>query len=66
MLRSPLHFVASKALMVIGWSGRVSGNAFSIPVGYQRHGDALIVLISKRDERRWWKNSRTPWPAERP
>jgi hypothetical protein len=50
--------------MVIGWSGRVSGNAFSIPVGYQRHGDALIVLISKRDEKRWWKNFRTPWPAE--
>lgn len=64
LLRSPLHFIASKGLMLLGWSGRTSGRTFSIPVGYQRHGDALIVLISKRDEKRWWKNFRTPWPAE--
>jgi hypothetical protein len=64
LLRSPLHFIASKGLMLLGWSGRTSGRTFSIPVGYQRKGDVLIVLISKRDEKSWWKNFRTPWPAD--
>ncbi len=63
LLRSPLHFVASKGLMVLSWEGRKSGRSFSIPVGVQPHGDGLVVLISKRDEKQWWKNFRTPWPA---
>jgi hypothetical protein len=64
LLRSPLHAIASKGLMIVSWSGRKSGALFSIPVGYQRDGDAIIVLISKPDQKSWWKNFRTPWPAE--
>jgi len=64
LLRSPLHGVASKGLMVLSWTGRRSGRRFSIPVGYQRDGDAVIVLISKPTEKRWWKNFREPWAAE--
>jgi hypothetical protein len=64
LLRSPLHFIASKGLLVIHWSGRSSGRAFSIPVGYQPDGDAVIVMISKPAEKNWWKNFRSPWPAE--
>jgi hypothetical protein len=64
LLRSPLHGVASKGLMVLSWTGRRSGRRFSIPVGYQRDGDSVIVLISKPAEKRWWKNFREPWAAE--
>lgn len=64
LLRSPLHFLASKGLMVVRWSGRKSGTRFAIPVGYQRDGDIVTVLISKPAEKNWWKNFRTPWPAE--
>ena len=64
LLRSPLHFIASKGLMVLSWSGRKSGRSFSIPVGCQVDGDAVIVLLSKPNEKSWWKNFRTPWPAE--
>ncbi len=64
LLRSRLHFVASKNLMIVGWSGRKTGRTFSIPVGYQLDGDAVIVLISKRDDKRWWKNFKSPWPAD--
>lgn len=63
LLRSPLHPVASKGLMVLGWSGRKSGRRFTIPVGYQRDGDDIVVLLSKPAEKSWWKNFRTPWPA---
>ena len=64
LLRSRLLFVASKGLMVVSWSGRKSGRHFSIPVGYQTDGDAVIVLLSKPREKTWWKNFREPWPAE--
>jgi len=64
ILRSRLHFLASRGLMVVAWSGRKTGRPFSIPVGYQPHGDALIVLISKPSAKSWWKNFQSPWPAE--
>ncbi len=64
LLRSPLHFVTSKALMLLSWSGRKSGQSFSIPVGYQQDGDTVIVLITKPAEKSWWKNFREPWAAE--
>ena len=64
LLRSPLHFVASKGLLVLSWEGRQSGRRFSIPLGYQEDGAEIFVLISKREEKRWWKNFRSSWPAE--
>jgi hypothetical protein len=64
LLRSPLHFLASKGLLLLSWNGRRSGRTFSIPVGYQRDGNAVIVLISKPGEKTWWKNFREPWAAK--
>jgi len=64
LLRSRLHFVASKGLMLLSWKGRRSGREYCIPVGYQRDDNAVIVLISKPDEKTWWKNFRLPWSAE--
>ena len=64
LLRSQFHSLASKGLMLVSWSGRKTGRSFSIPVGYQREEDSVLVLISKPMEKAWWKNFRTPWPAE--
>jgi hypothetical protein len=64
LLRSPLHFFASKMLMLVSWSGRQSGRQYSIPVGYQPDGDDVIVMLSKPVEKSWWKNFRSPWPAD--
>ncbi|MCH7788568.1 MAG: hypothetical protein IH940_03910 [Acidobacteria bacterium] len=64
LLRSPAHRLASKGLMELRWNGRSSGTAFRAPVGYQRSGDQVTVLISKPDQKSWWKNFRSEWPAE--
>jgi hypothetical protein len=64
LLRSRAHVIASKGLMVLSWEGRRSGNHYTIPVGYQRDGDAIVVLLSKPHDKTWWKNFREPWPAE--
>ena len=64
VLRSRLHMLLSGALCVVSWSGRKSGRRFSIPTGYQRHGDEVIVMLTKPGDKTWWKNFRSPWPAE--
>ena len=64
ILRSRLHMLLSGALCVVSWSGRKSGRRVSIPTGYQRHGDEVIVMLTKPGDKTWWKNFRSPWPAE--
>jgi hypothetical protein len=64
ILRSRFHMLLSGALCVVSWSGRQSGKRFSIPTGYQREGDEVIVMLTKPFEKSWWKNFRSPWPAD--
>lgn len=64
LLRSRFHALASRAFVVVSWSGRKSGRRFSIPTGYQRDGDDVVVMLSKPGEKTWWKNFRSPWPAD--
>lgn len=64
LLRSRFHALASKTLLVVSWSGRKTGRRFSIPTGYQRDADDVVVLLSKPGEKTWWKNFRSPWPAD--
>ena len=54
ILRSPLHFLASKNLIFITFQGRKSKKIFNIPVSYHREGNDLIALTLKQNL--WWKN----------
>ena len=54
ILRSPLHFLASKDLIFITFQGRKSKKTFNIPVSYHREGNDLIALTLKKNL--WWKN----------
>ena len=54
ILRSPLHFLASKNLIFITFQGRKSRKTFNIPVSYHREGNNLIALTLKQNL--WWKN----------
>ena len=56
VLRSPAHAVLSSHLMLITVTGRRSGRAFTIPVGYERHGDRLVVSLQWPERKRWWRN----------
>ncbi len=64
VLRSPLHGLASGGLMLLTFTGRHSGRRFTIPVGYQRDGDVLTVMVSYAARKQWWKNYREPGPVE--
>ncbi len=64
VLRSPLHPLLSRGLMLITVTGRRSGRRYTIPVGYQRDGAVVTVLVSKARRKSWWRNYRTPGPVE--
>ncbi len=56
LLRSPLHFLVSGGLMLLGYTGRRSGKAYTTPVNYLELKDGLYILSTR--ERVWWRNLR--------
>ena len=54
LLKSPLHFFASKNLIFITFRGRKTKRSFNIPVSYHQDGNELIALTLKKNL--WWKN----------
>ena len=45
-------------------TGRRSGRRYTIPVGYQLHGDSVRVLVSKPHRKQWWRNFCAPAAVE--
>jgi hypothetical protein len=52
VLRSPVHWPASRRLLLLSITGRRTGTVYTFPVGYHRDGD-LIKIVSART---WWRN----------
>ncbi len=44
ILRSPGHARLSGALALLTFTGRKSGRRYTIPVGYQREGDTVVIF----------------------
>lgn len=63
VLRSPFHWALSFGLMLITVTGRRTGRVYTIPVGYQRDGDVITVLVSNAPTKQWWRNFHEPAPA---
>ncbi len=56
LLRSPLHFIISKNIMLMTYSGRKTGKSYTVPMNYLENGED-VYTISSRD-RVWWRNLR--------
>ena len=52
VLRSPLHGIASRSVMLITFRGRKSGKIYTTPISYLREGDWVTAFTGAR----WWKN----------
>jgi deazaflavin-dependent oxidoreductase (nitroreductase family) len=52
MLRSPLHRVASRSVMLITFSGRKSGKIYTTPISYAREGDVVTAFTGAK----WSRN----------
>ncbi len=56
LLRSPLHATISGNVLALTYTGRKSGQRFTVPVNYVSDGRRLI--ITSTPARTWWRNLR--------
>src|SRR3990172_3932708 len=56
VLKSPLHGMIRKGVMLVTVTGRKSGKSISTPMNYLRDGNTLWVISWR--ERTWWRNLR--------
>jgi hypothetical protein len=52
LLQSPLHWLLSNSMLLLTFTGRVSGRQFIIPVTYFLSQGKIVIFTSNR----WWKN----------
>lgn len=52
ILHTPMHGMVSKTTLLITFTGRKSGKAFTTPVSYSKEGDQVYVFTHAA----WWKN----------
>ena len=58
VLRSPLHRIVSKSILLISFTGRKSGKIYTTPVSYSQHGDRITIFTHAN----WWKNLKEGLP----
>ncbi len=63
-LCSPLPWLASGRVMLIGYTGRRTGRRITIPVSYLRSGSEISVTVGRHGQKQWWKNLATESPVE--
>jgi hypothetical protein len=56
LLRSPLHWLASRRLALISYTGRRSGRRYTIPVGYEMAGLEVTITVGSPDRKVWWRS----------
>jgi len=54
VLRSPLHGILSKGMMLITVAGRKTGKKYTLPVEYFE-ADGFLWIVTSRN-RTWWRN----------
>ena len=62
LLRSPLHMLVSKSMIVLTYTGRKSGKTFSLPVNYLMDGN--LLYCASQTNRVWWRNLRDGRPVQ--
>jgi deazaflavin-dependent oxidoreductase (nitroreductase family) len=59
VLRSPMHGIVSKTVLLITFTGRKSGKIYTTPVSYSQNGDQVTIFTHAE----WWKNLRNGEPV---
>jgi deazaflavin-dependent oxidoreductase (nitroreductase family) len=59
VLRSPVHGMVSKTVLLITFTGRKSGKTYTTPVSYSQFDDQVYIFTHAA----WWKNLRSGAPV---
>jgi len=60
LLRTPFGRRLGRGLMVLRYTGTVTGRPHELVVQYARDGDTVWVLVGQADRKTWWHNLRQP------
>jgi len=63
LLRSPFHGLLSGQILLLTYTGRKSGRRYTLPVGFIRDADALLVVSQHSELKHWWRNLRDGAPV---
>lgn len=58
-LRSPVHGMVSRTILLLTFTGRKSGKTYTTPVSYSQSGDQVTIFTHAA----WWKNLRSGAPV---
>jgi hypothetical protein len=64
LLRTSAGRRLGRGLMVLRYTGTVSGRPHELVVQYARDGDTVWVLVGHADRKTWWHNLRSPADVE--
>ena len=56
ILRSPAHPIMSGSTLLIRYTGRHTGNEFTLPVQYADAHHGLVVMVGEPETKTWWRN----------
>jgi hypothetical protein len=56
LLRSPLHGLRSRKVMLLEFCGRRSGRRYLMPVSYWERTPSDVVCLTSAEWSRWWRN----------
>jgi deazaflavin-dependent oxidoreductase (nitroreductase family) len=59
VLRSPVHGMVSKTVLLITFTGRKSGKTYTTPVSYSQYDDQVYIFTHAD----WWKNLHSGTPV---
>ena len=62
-LASPFG-VLSGRVVLLRYTGRVSGLPRRLPVNCGRYEDGYLIRVGRPENKTWWRNFREPWPVE--
>jgi F420H(2)-dependent quinone reductase len=60
LLRSPLHRLLGRSLVILSYQGRKTGRWHSLPCMYARDRQDLYIVPGQPDRKVWWRNLRQP------
>lgn len=64
LLRSPVHRLLSRSVILLTIVGRKSGRSMTFPVQYAASGNEIIVFPGHFERKQWWRNLQEPAPVE--
>lgn len=63
LLRSPLHGLLSRKVLLLTVSGRRTGRRYVLPAQYAARGERVYVLPGRPEAKTWWRNLVEPAPV---